>query len=204
MCAGDDATSYKCICFNTGELTEEMIENCIEIGKWKDNHNVLFECFWKQKADLLDKANLSDEIFFTVVHSEVWVPTVACCKSLLIGFYDKSVTLAKVEEFTKIERFFEHLSALCCALLQCYPDFTSVRPSEEWIPSLMRHIELYKNEICDNIKCTNAANLIIKMKNSLHLSGDFGIVENLVSTCRKCVLNIHMCPCIEILYIQSP
>ena len=187
MCAGDDATTYKCICFNTGKLTEEMIENCIEIGIWKDYHNVLFEFFWKQKVDLLDKANLSDETFFTLVHSEVWVPTVSCCKSLLIEFHDKSVTLAKVEEFTKIEKFSEHLSVLCCALLQCYLDFTSVRQSEEWIPSLMRHIELYHNEIFNNIKCTNAANLIIKMKNSLHLSGDFGIVENLsknVSTCR--------------------
>jgi len=184
LCTGDDATSYKCICFNTGKLTEEMINNCIEIGKWKANCNLLFERFWKQNADLLDKTTLNDENFFTLVHSKVWVPTVSCCKSLLIEFHDKSVTLEKVEEFTKIENFSEHLSVLCCALLRCYPDFKSVRPSEEWIQSLMCHIEKYQNEIFNNVKCTNAANLILKMKKSLHLSGDFRIVENLSKNVR--------------------
>jgi len=184
LCTGDDATGYKCICFDSDNLTEEMIENCIEIGTWKDNHNLLFEHFWKHNVELLDKASLNDKNFFTLVHSKVWKRTISCCESLLIKFHDKSVTLENVEEFTMVESFSEHLSALCCALQQCYPDFKSVRPSKEWIQSLMCHIEKYQSETFDHVKCADAANFVLKIKNSLHLSGDFGIVESLSNNVR--------------------
>jgi len=179
LCASNDDGSYNCICFTISNLPNEVIKNCIEVGKCGDNCNQLFQYFWNQNADALNKAKLTNDNFFTVVHREVWTPTILRCKSLLCELNDRSIVLAKLDEFANMKFFFSHLKELCSAMQRCY-HFTKVPPPDQWIPQLMKRIEQYQ-KICSDVLCNDAAKLIINLRKSLCLTGDFEIIENLAN-----------------------
>lgn len=192
LCTNDDdgKGNYKCICFSTDNLPKEMIDHCIVIGKYENAHNQLFDHLWQLEADAFKKTDAAkpNNISYSVLFDQVWIPTVSSCKSLLNKLYNKSVTLAVIEEINQVENFEMHLSALCTAMLQCYPDDVCVSPPQQWVPQRMAHFSKYQ-EISNNLKCTEATNVILKVKSSLSLTGDFKIIEHLAD----CVSVVYVC-----------
>jgi len=175
LCTGDDPNSYKCICFTTNELPNEMIENFLDLGIYRNVHNQLFEKFWKQNAIVSANA----EITFTNVFNEIWTPTIKQCHSLVCNLYSKTIKLSEIIQLSKMENFPHQLSALSSALLHDYPAMMGgVTPPDQWVPQLMAHIVLYQ-DISSSTKCIDAANVLLKMQKSLHLTGDFKLVESL-------------------------
>jgi len=173
LCTGDDPTSYKCICFTTNELPNEMIENFLDLGICLNVHNQLFEKFWKQNAN----ASANAEISFTNVFNEIWTPTIKQCHLLVCDLYNKTIKLSEIIQLSKMENFSHQLSALSSALLHGYPAMMGgVTPPNQWVPQLMAHIALYQ-DISSRTKCIDAANMLLKMQKSLHLTGDFKLVE---------------------------
>ena len=119
------------------------------------------------------------EISFTNVYNEIWTPTIKQCSSLVCNLYRKSINLSEIVQLSKMENFSRQLSALSSALLHGYPAMMGgVTPPDQWVPQLMAHIALYQ-DISSSTKCIDAANVLLKMQKSLHLTGNFKLVENL-------------------------
>ena len=113
------------------------------------------------------------------MYEKVWKSTIKQCQLLLIKLKDKTVTLEEVEILYQVDNLSLHLSVLCKAMHQCYPNLSESLPlPEKWILQTLAHIALYY-EIASNPKCAEAANVILKVKKSLMLEGDFKLVEDL-------------------------
>ena len=186
--------SYKCQCFPSATMENEMIQNFITCGKCDDDLNKIFEYCWNQQA-----INIQDDtdVSFDSIYILVWKKTIEQCQQVLLELKNRSVTLKETETlcqlFTakgqivipnenpgqcQIECFSLQLTALCEAMHQCYPSLFPLLT--EWIPDTISYIALY-NEVVNNAKCTEAATVILKVKKSLKLKGDFQIVESLAN-----------------------
>ena len=153
-----------------------MVENFISCGKFNGTRNKVFEYCWKQQIETSAIRTVKD-VSFDSVYKQVWNPAITQCQSLLSGLNDKTATLKEVESLYQIENFSLQLSALYDAMCRCYPNCQKSRTSSnEWIP---KHITLYYHEIANNYKCSEAAGVILKVKSSLKLEGNFKIIEDL-------------------------
>ena len=179
----DNGGSYKC--FSSSEVDKEIVGNLIVCGKYNNNGavNEVFQYCWDQQINLSAIGAVQD-VTFDLIFSKVWKPTISQCQSLLCGLMSKTVTLEEVEKLYQISNFSMQLSALCTAVHHCYPESTqSFPPPQEWVPHTEAHIALYF-EIVNNPKCTDAANVILKLQKSLKLEGDFKIIEDLAKHVR--------------------
>ena len=196
VCEDGDTDSYNCICFYTSGINEEMIDSFIKCGNCNDDVNKIFEYYWdQQKSNLIKDEGVS----FDSIYCMVWKKTIEQCQQLLINIKDKSSTLAEVETLSQLfinenktaasentkqcqkYNLSLQLIALCEGMHQCYPNSKKLFPSpHEWIPECVDYIALYL-EIVDDSKSTEAANVILKVKESLKLKGDFGIIKNLAN-----------------------
>ena len=191
-----DNGSYKCVCFCIPDLENEMVNNFIVYGKHTNGTtNEVFKYCWDQQIKLSGISTVKD-VSFDSVFIKVWKPTISQCQSLLCNLKDKTATLEEVEKLYQIDNFSSHLSELCNAIHRCYPKSKdSPTPPHEWVPLTVAHIALYL-EIANNQKCTDAAELILKVQTKLKLEGDFKIIEDLA----KHVRYIH--PNMEISILQ--
>ena len=186
-----DNGSYKCVCFSIPELENEMVDNFIVCGKHTNGTtNEVFKYCWNQQIKLSDISTVKD-VSFNSVFIKVWKPTISHCQSLLCNLKGKTVTLDEVEKLYQIDNFSLHVSALCNAMHQCYPEFKECPiPPHEWVPLTVAHIALYL-EIANNQKCIDAAELILKVQTKLKLEGDFKIIEDLAKHVRYIHPNKH-------------
>ena len=197
VCKTEDDGTYKCTCFSTSELENEMINNFSICGKCNGDFNKVFEYCWYQQIKMSTITTVKD-ISYNCVYEQVWKPTIKHCQSLLSKLKDKTVTLEEVEILYQIDNLALHLSVLCKAMHQCYPNLSeSLSLADKWVPQTLAHITLYHN-IANNPKCAEAANVILKVKTSLKLKGDFKMIEDLAVHVSICTTNniqypIHVC-----------
>ena len=177
VCKVEDDGSYKCICFSTSELKDEMIHNFSTCGKYDTNCNKVFEYCWDQQVQLSGIATVKD-VSYDSVYKQVWKPTIVQCQTLLCKLKNKTVTLEEAESLYQIENFTLQLLALCIAIDKCYPISNDSLLPNSWVSQTVAHIALY-HEVANNPKCTQAAEVIIKIRTSLKLKGDFTIIEDL-------------------------
>ena len=176
LCETEDDGSYKCICFSMSELKSEMLHNFSVCGKYNGDFNRVFEYCWDQKLSTITTVK---DISFDSVYEKVWKPTIEQCQLLLSRLKDKSVTLEEVEILYKMQKFSSQLSVLCNAMHQCYPKHNeSLTLDTSWVSQTVAHVALY-HEIANNPKCKVAAKVILDVKASLKLEGDFKIIEDL-------------------------
>ena len=182
---------YKCICFSIPELDNEMVDNFIVCGKHTNGTiNEVFKYCWDQQIELSAIRAVKD-ISFDSVFIKVWKPTVSQCQSILHNLEYKTVTLEEVEKLYQINNFSPHLSTLCNAMCHCYPKSEeSFTPPDEWVSQTVSHIALY-HEIANNQKCTDAAEIILKVQTKLKLEGDFKIIEDLAKHVRHIRIYKH-------------
>ena len=178
VCKVEDDGTYKCTCFSTSELENEMINNFSICGKCNDDFNTVFEYCWNQQKEL-SAITKDKDVSYDSVFKKVWKPTIEQCQALLAKLKNKTVTLEEVEILYQMDNLSLHLSVLCKAMHQCYPKLSeSISLSDEWVPQTVAHIALYHN-IANNPKCAEAANVILKVRTSLKLKGDFKMIEDL-------------------------
>ena len=184
ICKVEDSGCYKCVCFFIPELDNEMIDNFIVCGKHANGTtNEVFKYCWDQQIELSAIKTVKD-ISFVSVFIKVWKPTISQCQLLLHNLKCKAVTLQEAEKLYQIDNLSSHLCALCNAMHHCYPEpKESLIPPDEWVSQTVSHIALYL-EIANNQKCTDAAELILKVQTKLKLEGDFRIVEDLAKHVR--------------------
>ena len=201
ICKVEDDGSYNYICFSTSEVCDEMINNFIICGKCNEDFNKVFEYCWNHQ---IKKSTITavQDISYNCVYEEVWKPTIKQCQSLLIKLKDKTVTLEEVEILYQFDNLSLHLSILCKAMHQCYPNLSESLPlPDKWILQTLSHIALYY-EIANNPKCTEAANVILKVKKSLMLEGNFKLVEDLAKlVCVYDCTHKHTYTCSHTMYV---
>ena len=176
-----------------------MIQNFVICGKCNGNANKIFEYCWNQQ---IVSSGIKDDkdVSFDSVYNLIWKKTIEQCQQVLFKLRNKTTTLRETETlyqlFTpkdktvtpnenarhcQIEIFSSQLTALCEAMHQCYPSSKQLFPlSSEWIPHTVAYIAFY-DEMVNDTKCTEAATVILKVKTSLKLKGDFKIIENLAN-----------------------
>ena len=199
VCKDSDDNKYKCTCFSISKLEDEMIQNFIIYGKYKNGFNIVFKYYWDQQIISSDIKMVKD-VSFDDVYKSVWKKTTAQCQLVLVKLNDKSITLKEIESLHQLfipkdtnialdeneklcqrEAFSSQLCALCSAIHQCNPSSSDVLPPPNtWIPQTVAYIELYNALVVDS-KCTEAARVIMKVKKSLKLENDFKIIEDLAN-----------------------
>ena len=155
-----------------------MIDNFSICGKCNGDFNKVFEYCWDQQ--IKQSAITKDQnVSYNSVFNTVWKPTIERCQSLLSKLKDKTITLQEAEILYQVDKLCLHLSVLCKAMHQCYPELSkSFSLSDNWVSQTVAHIAFY-HEFSINPKCIEAANVILKVKKSLKLEGDFKIIEDL-------------------------
>ena len=215
VCEDTGNDSYKCTCFSISKLEDEIIENLVVCGKHNDDFHRVFEYCWNQQIISSGIKNVK-EVSFDSVYKLVWKKTIAQCQLLLFELNDNSVPLKEIESLYHLfipkdkmvtlnenERQCQlrllslQLSSLCNAMHYCYPSSQQLFPApDEWVPQTVDYIALYI-EIVNDSKCTEAANLILKVKASLQLKGDFKIIESLTEHVRVfyvcMIIQMHAC-----------
>ena len=185
VCDIEDNGNYKCTCFSTSCLENEMVQNFIICGKYNGILNEIFECCWDHQIKL--NISATTDVSYNSIYELVWKPTISQCQSLLCKLQDKTISLNEVESLYQIENFSLQLSALCDAMHKCYPSFKeSLPPPHEWVPHTLSHIVIY-HEIANNPQCTKAARIILQVRASLKLKGDFKTIEDLAKHVRMFV-----------------
>ena len=184
VCKVENDGTLKCICFSTSELENEMIHNFTIYGKCNGDFNKVFEYYWEQQIQQ-SAITKGQDVSYNSVFNTVWKPTIKQCQSLLFNLKDKTVTLEEVEILYQIDNLSLQLSGLCKAMHKCYPELNESLPlPDNWVSQTVAHFALY-HEITDiHPKCSEAVKVILKVKKSLKLEGDFKIIEDLAKLVR--------------------
>ena len=139
----------------------------------RKHQNDLFDTYWRQQCD-----SCGQLASFTAVQKEVCEPVVKECVQLLQSLEERCITLEEVERcFWKFEipELSQNLLKLCEGIRECFPTNTTISLGKSWIPSVIKDIQVYKR-ISTFI---NTANVILKLKISMNLTGDFVAVDTL-------------------------
>ena len=169
----DPNQQLQCIYFTTENIPHKLLEYLHVMGNVY--HNDLFESCWrKQLCKMCDHLTT-----FNRVYRKVCIPVLVECKEILLSLQQKTMTLEDVDKY--FQKFHQeiivenNLSMLCQGIQQCFPDI-EILPAKKWIRGMVEHIQEYK-EINSYI---NVAMIVLKLKESMGLNGDFTVIYMLV------------------------
>ena len=179
----DDPNKLDCVQLLSAKGVPAELTKCLCIVGRK-HQNDLFDTCWRQQCHSCGQLSS-----FTAVYKEVCEPVVKECVQLLQSLEQRSIILEEVEKcFWKFEipELSQNLLKLCEGIRECYPTNTTISLGKNWIPSVIKDIQVYKRIST----YMNTANVILKLKISMNLTGDFNAVDTLAKqVCHKlCIL----------------
>ena len=167
----DPNQRLKCIYFTTKDIPHELVKYLHVMGNIY--HNDLFESCWGKQCRIHDHLST-----FNSVYVKVCVPVLNECKEILLSLQQKTMTLKDVDkyfpEFQQEIDVENNLNKLCRGIRQCFPG-SEVFPAKQWVRGVVAHIQEYKR--IDS--CINMAVIVLKLKKSMKLYGDFSVVDML-------------------------
>ena len=171
-----------CIYYSVKDIPNELLNYLYIMGN--RNRNDLFESCWR--AQCKRYSNLST---FKDVHELVCMRVLDECKEILCSLERKTMTLENVDKYfrkfqeTDLEN---NLTKLCQGIRRCFPDI-ELLPAKQWVPSVVVHIQEYKR--INNYM--NAATIVLKLKESMKLIGDFTVIDTLAQQV-VCIVNLSV------------
>ena len=161
-----------CIYFTAKDIPDELLKYLYVMGN--KYHNDLFDSFWRERCKQCDILHIST---FNEVHETVCKHVLNECEEILLSLEQKTMTLENVDKYFR--KFQEsdlenNLFKLCQGIQQCYPA-TKVKPAKHWVHDVVVHIQEYK-KINSYL---NVATIILELKRSMNLTGDFTVVYTL-------------------------
>ena len=165
-----DSSQPVCIYFTVKDIPNELLKYLYVMGN--KYRNDLFDSCWRERSKQF--SNLST---FTEVHEEVCIHVLDECKEILLSLEQKTMTLEYVDKYfrkfqeTDLEN---NLNKLCQGIQQCFPD-TEVLPAKQWVHGVVVHIQEYK-KINGYM---NVATIVLELKESMNLTGDFTVIDTL-------------------------
>lgn len=170
-----------CKFFNTEGVPTELLNYLYIVGKQYPND--VFEACWRQQCKSC--VNLRT---FEAVYEMVCIPVLTECKEILISLEQGAMTLENVEKYFwrfEISELKSSLVNLCEGMRQCFPNDKQLLPHEKWVSAVVRKIGEYK-KISSYI---DAAKIVLLLKYSMKLTGDFTAVNIIVQQVMCCVIN---------------
>ena len=156
------------------------LEPCLD-----DFYTISFHCstdvfnrIWREKVDALYKTVVV--ISFTDVNVSLWRPVLQSCISLLAKLESGDMTLSDIDhQFKRI--YFKKLSQLEQDLINLQRVVNAIKHASasdsNWIKKVVVNIGQY----WDLCSYREAAEAFLKIRDTLELTGDFAIVERVVS-----------------------
>lgn len=168
-------TSIKILCDNDRVIyfpEATRLETCMKF-LWTSRLSEVFMDYWRQHVKTFDcQLTMKD------VHKELWLPVFSKCERVLEQLQNFSIPLTIVDELFKGKK----ASTIESHIQQLQEIVTLCKNGEEvqnfeWIKFVLERMEQYWI-LC---KYEKAAKAFLELKNVLKLTGDFSLVENVVS-----------------------
>ena len=168
-----DGSQLACKFFSTQNVPTELLQHLYIVGKKYPND--IFETCWRQRCKLY--ANLDT---FETVHKMVCTPVLIECEEILVSLKQETMTLEDVEKyfwsFHEANELKSNLEKLCQGLKECFPNHKQLLAPRSWVPSVVANIQEYK-KLNGYIA---AAKIVLQLKDSMKLNGDFTAVNTIV------------------------
>lgn len=135
--------------------------------------NEFFKNIWSSVLKNESKAQLT----FSDIVSRIWEPVFSQCCMLIESVQKRSIKLRDVDRFfhqREGQYIYQHLKSLFSAIEACYGRTADVTG---WISNSVHLMEQYW-ALCLQAE---AANIVLELKDSLRLTGDFEIIEDVAS-----------------------
>ena len=172
-----------CKFFSTENVPTELLQHLYIIGK--KHPNDIFETCWRQQCKSC--ANLDT---FEGVHQMVCTPVLNECEEILVSLEQGTMTLENVEKyfssFHETSELKSNLEKLCQGIRECFPNHKQLRAPRSWVASVVTSIQEYK-KLNGYIA---AARIVLQLKDSMKLNGDFTAVNTIVEQVAKYNMNV--------------
>lgn len=174
-----ESTSYAVKCF---EVAQPLYPILLDFHIFSDQYpNELFQQIWKSK--LKEVAKSKTNLTFDDVAAKIWKPIVEECQQLIDTVKYKTITLKAVDHhFRDLDRrdINLHLTSLFRATEAC---LNRTDESTAWIRNAVDLMVHYWS-LCEQAV---AAKTVIKLRDTLKLTGNFEIIESVASTFASCL-----------------
>ena len=177
-----DSSSSQVVCkfFSTENVPAKLLQYLYIVGK--KYHNDIFETCWRKQCKLCAIHT------FQAVYDKVFFPVLTECKKILLSLEQGIMTLENVEmyfwRFEPIE-LKNNLQNLCKGMKECFPGDKQLLLPINWVSTVAKSIQEYK-KINSYVA---AAKIVLLLKDSMKLTGDFTAVNTIVQQVAKLMIN---------------
>ena len=162
-----------CKFFSTENVPTELLQHLYIVGKKYPND--IFETCWSKRCKLCTNLNT-----FEAVHQMVCTPVLNECEEILVSLEKGTMTLENVgkyfSSFLEANELKNNLEKLCQGIRECFPNHKQLRAPRSWVPSVVTSIQEYK-KLNGYVA---AAKIVLQLKDSMKLNGDFTAVNTIV------------------------
>lgn len=169
-----DSTGTPLVCkfFSTEAVPPELLQYLYIVGKRYPND--IFETCWREQCKSCTNLHT-----FETVYKMVCVPVLAECKEILVSLEQETMTLENIEncfQRFEIHELNNNLQNLSQGIKECFPNQMQLSSSTKWVPAVVKNIQEYRkiNSYVD------AAKILLSLKDSMKLTGDFTAVNTIV------------------------
>ena len=169
-----DSSNTQLVCkfFSTENVPAKLLRYLYIVGKKYPND--IFETCWRQQCKSC--ANLHT---FQAVYEMVCIPVLTECQEILVSLEQGTMTLENVEMYCwrfESNELKNNLQHLCQGIKECFPSNKQLLPPRNWVSTVAKNIQEYK-KISSYIA---AAKIVLMLKDSMKLTGDFTAVNTIV------------------------
>ena len=164
-------TQFVCTYFSSKDIPNDLLNYLYIVGN--RYHNDLFETCWRQRSKAKTKLES-----FVAVYEELCMPVLGECKEILVSLQKSSMTLETVEKYFlkfELKDLENDLNRLCHGMKESFPEDKQILPAKKWVSAAVKVIQEYKN-ISGYM---NAAKVVLRLKQSMKLTGDFSVIKTL-------------------------
>ena len=166
--------------FKVEAEVEEMLRP-FSIMSDENKPSIFMELWEKSKQKYLlecEQEKSTPSLTLPQVTTRIWKPVYNECKQILQELSSLTMPLKKLKEYPfpeEKEELEQHLRNLCQVVDSCMSIEGKEPTGEEWVRGTVNRMLKYRT-LC---KYANAAETLLKLKETLNLSGDFSLVETL-------------------------
>ena len=164
-------TQFVCTYFSCKDIPNDLLYYLNIVGNIHRNH--LFTTSWNRRSESC--SNLSS---FAAVHAKLCIPVLNECKQILLSLQQRTMTLETVENYFlefEMKELENCLTQLCQGIKECFPEDKHILAAKKWVPTAVKVIQEYRN-ISSHMA---AAEVVLQLKESMGLTGDFAVIETL-------------------------
>ena len=158
-------------CFKSARPLESMLTKYYFFSAvFRSN---VFVKIWSSKLKIISKMELRVED----IPTSLWEPVFTECCQLLEDIHSQEIRMKDIEQHLgslSEDNLCDHLCQLNNAMRACSGKKDGQSGSNKWIRSAVDKIKLYRSLSNQ----AEAAKTVLELRDSLHLAGDFGVIED--------------------------